>query len=491
MKVNICGYLLLSLLPTVVSADIGSIDRRKNVNWNMSPYNKFVRICNDAGCATGQFISAAHILTSKGTAACCGVSGKPVCVVYTSEAKNYNAKLVQAGGGTKKCDNTQDLKNNWAVLELNIPKDKIQERAKNTYINGKEKYLFKSGTLKQTGLWRGGFGILKVLNDKDIRDIKAAYAEWLKVVYPRKFWVRDNVAAKGVNLELYNYDINKDKKPFTTFLTKFKELTGKDFIADYLSDGEQFKIIENCSLSQYSSHFAWLGHNCSTWAGDGGSAILDKDNRIVALATHTLHNIGGNGNENLAIPTNDIFSDVKIKKMLETPVSAERLPDERTIYYPVNGDAFVHSCGHAAWRNNNMGNLVWSPSDQRAIGSGGPQREGTKNSRLGRFAAYATAEDGRKALKALLTGSSYINKTIKQAMHKYAPLKDGNNPEKYANLIAEAVNESVDTPISSLTDAQLNIMIKTIDKAEGTKKGRIIKCEEQPEQCEESSQNNC
>lgn len=489
MKVNICGYLLLSLLPTVVSADIGSIDRRKNVNWNMSPYNKFVRICNDAGCATGQFISAAHILTSKGTAACCGVSGKPECVVYTSEANNYTAKLVQAGGGTKKCDNTQDLKNNWAVLELNIPKTEIQERAKNTYINGKEKYLFKSGTLKQTGLWRGGFGILKVLSDQDIRDIKAAYAEWLKVVYPIKFWVRDNVAEESVNLELYNYDINKDKKHFTTFLTKFKELTGKDFIADYLSDGEQFKIIENCSLSQYSSQFAGLVHNCSTWAGDGGSAILDKDNRIVALATHTLHKIGGNGNENLAIPTNDIFSDVK--KMLETPVSAERLPHERTIYYPVNGDAFVHSCGHAAWRNNNMGNLVWRSSDPRAIGSGGPQRKGTKNSRLGKFAAYATAEDGKAALKALLTGPNYINKTIKAAMYKYAPPQDGNNPEKYAKLIAEALNRPVDTLISSLTDAQLNIMINTIDTAEGKKKGRIIKCEEQPERCEESSPNNC
>lgn len=488
MKVNICGYLLLSLLPTVVSADIGSIDRRKNVNWNMSPYNKFVRICNDPGCGTGQFISAVHILTSKDTAGCCGVSGKPECVVYTSEA-NYTAKLVQAGGGTKKCDNTQDLKNNWVVLELNISKDKIQERAKNTYINGKEKYFFKSGALKRTGLWRGGFGILKVLNDQDIRDIKAAYAEWLKVVYPRKFWVRDSVAAKGVNLELYNYDISKDKKPFTTFLTKFKELTGKDFIADYLSDGEQFKIIENCSLSQYSSQFAGLVHNCSTWTGDGGSAILDKDNQIVALATHTLHKIGGNGNENLAIPTNDIFSDVK--KILEKRVLAERLPDERTIYYPVNGDAFVHSCGHAAWRNNNMGNLVWTPSDQRAIGSGGPQRDGTKNSRLGRFAAYATAEDGRAALKALLTGPNYINRTIKQAMYKYAPQKDGNNPEKYAKLIADALNRPVDTLISSLTEAELNTMIQTIDTAEGTKKGDIIKCEEQPERCEESSQNNC
>ena len=474
MKPNFCGFLLLTIVPSLAFADVGT-DKRRYAEWNSAPYNNYVRVCSDAGCGTGQFISAAHILTSKGSAGCCGVSGKPECVVYTSDGGKYLAKLVQAGGGLSKCDGAAiEGKTHWGVLELQS-RDDILTRLKS------KNFGFKSGTSTANGLWRGGFGDLKVLTDQDVKDIKNAYAEWLKLVYPYNTSKRDAVAERGANMELEGYDIYENNgAQFATFLNKFKELTGKDFIADYLGDSEHFKVIDNCSLKQGAGGV--LMHDCAAWSGDGGSAILNNKNEIVALTTFSMNSIDGAGIGNLAISTNDIFSTVK--EILGMPIVAERRPDTRnvndTIYYHANGDTYMRTGGTAAWRNNNIGNINYELKDSRVIGHGGPKK---KNSLRGRFAVFASEQEGREALRTMLRGPRYGSLTILQAMNKYAPASDGNNPGQYARTIANAIKKPLTTRLSSLSDTELDVVINQIRKKEGWKAGQIIDCNANPTKC--------
>lgn len=472
MKSNTCGFLLLTVMPTLAFGDVGA-DKRKYVDWNSAPYNNYVRICTEKGCGTGQFISAAHILTSKSTAACCGVSKKSECVVYTSDGGKYLAKLVQAGGGLGKCGN-ETIEGDWGVLALQN-RDNILTR-----LDAKQ-FGFKSGAASNGDLWRGGFGDLRVLTAQDIKDIKTAYTEWIKLVYPYDTSERNAVAQRGANMELEGYDIYKDNgAQFATFLNKFKELTGKDFIADYLGDSERFKVIDNCSLKQGAGNV--FMHDCAAWAGDSGAAILNNNNEVVALATYTLTSIGGTGSGNIAITANDIFTN--IKEMLGMAVVAERRPDSRnvndTIYRHANGDTYMRTGGTPAWRNNNIGNINYELKDSRVIGHGGPKK---KNSLRGRFAVFASEQEGREALRTMLRGPRYGSLTISQAMNKYAPASDGNNPAQYARTIANAIKKPLTTRLSSLSDAELDVVINQIRKKEGWKAGQIIDCNANPSKC--------
>lgn len=476
MKSNICGILLLTMMPTIVFGDIG-MDRRKYVDWNTAPYNNYVRICIESGCGTGQFISAAHILTTKSLARCCGVSGRAPCFIYTSDGGAYPATLVQAGGGTSKCEpDAIKGESDWAVLALQYRDNML------TRLNSKQ-FGFKPGTSANNGLWRGGFGDLRVLTDQDVKDIKTAYTEWIKYTYPDGL-KSDEGTQHGANMEPEGYDIYEKKgAKFATFLSKFKELTGKDFISDYLGDNERFKVIENCSLKQNTGNV--FMHDCATWDGDNGAAILDNNNRVVALSTDPKNSIGGIGDGNVAISVNDVFNSVK--EMLGVPLKAERRPDPRdvndTIYYHANGDISMRTGGYMAWRNNNIGNINYGLKDSRVIGHGGRK---ARNSLRGRFAVFASEQEGKEALRTMLRGPVYGKMTILDAMNKYAPKSDGNNPGKYAESIATAIgkkNKEATIKLGSLSDNEMEEVIKVIRRKEGWKEGSIIDCNANPARC--------
>lgn len=94
---------------------------------------------------------------------------------------------------------------------------------------------------------------------------------------------------------------------------------------------------------------------------------------------------------------------------------------KRTYYYS-DGTTLTKEGGTVAWRNNNEGNLRPGSLSSNRIG------KDRKN-----FAVFATPEDGHEAKKYLLfSSSSYKNLTLKEAIKKYAPAGDNNNPVKYA-----------------------------------------------------------
>ena len=98
--------------------------------------------------------------------------------------------------------------------------------------------------------------------------------------------------------------------------------------------------------------------------------------------------------------------------------------------------------GSRAYRNNNPGNLRWSPF-----------QAGTK----GGFSYFLTYDKGWKALLHQLTiaanGKSKVYKptdTLYVFFEKYAPSADKNNPKEYAETVAKQLAISPQTMIKDL-----------------------------------------
>lgn len=119
--------------------------------------------------------------------------------------------------------------------------------------------------------------------------------------------------------------------------------------------------------------------------------------------------------------------------------------------------------GARNWRNNNPGNIEYGDfaKKQGAIGTDG------------RFAIFPTFEMGEKAQETLLfEGKNYKDKTIAQAISRYAPASDNNPTSAYINTVSSAVGVPPNTPLSSLTPDQRKILVKTMHEVEGFKIGK-------------------
>lgn len=85
------------------------------------------------------------------------------------------------------------------------------------------------------------------------------------------------------------------------------------------------------------------------------------------------------------------------------------------------------------------------------------------------FAQFATPEDGFDALVAKIQynqtnpNSKYYGKTIREYFKLYAPSSDWNNPDAYAQSVANALWVSIDTPISQLDATEFAAQIAKHD----------------------------
>lgn len=97
-----------------------------------------------------------------------------------------------------------------------------------------------------------------------------------------------------------------------------------------------------------------------------------------------------------------------------------------------------------------------------------------KDPATGKFRIFDTPEQGQSALLADLklktTGGSKVIKpdaSLKQFAQVWAPASDNNNPDQYANTLAQNLGVNTDVPISSLAN-RLPDFAKAISTAEGT-----------------------
>lgn len=120
---------------------------------------------------------------------------------------------------------------------------------------------------------------------------------------------------------------------------------------------------------------------------------------------------------------------------------------KRTYYYS-DGSYLTKEGGTVAWRNNNEGNLRPGSLSSNRIGVD------KKN-----FAIFATPEDGTAAKKYLLfSSSSYKNLSLKEAIKKYAPGSDNNDPVKYANFVMNKAGVENKQMCTYTVDEQNRIM---------------------------------
>ncbi|OOG43517.1 hypothetical protein B0E51_01610 [Rhodanobacter sp. C05] len=89
------------------------------------------------------------------------------------------------------------------------------------------------------------------------------------------------------------------------------------------------------------------------------------------------------------------------------------------------------------------------------------------------FAIFSSASAGDRALQDTLT-SVYGNDTIEEAIQRFAPSSDSNNPKQYAAFINARTGAPASTTINSLTPAQLSGTIDAIKAQEGFKSGGSV-----------------
>lgn len=154
----------------------------------------------------------------------------------------------------------------------------------------------------------------------------------------------------------------------------------------------------------------------------------------VSLATQLLGLLKAKKNDPLVIPapTNKLEAWAKAIQTFED-------------YVPPGGKyrgGGIAKEGSLSWRNNNPGNLRWSPYEIDNINN---------------FSVFATYEEGWKALlfqlRIAVDGRSNAyrpNMTLLQFFEKYAPSGDNNHPATYAKFVADQLGVSVDTIIKDL-----------------------------------------
>ena len=120
--------------------------------------------------------------------------------------------------------------------------------------------------------------------------------------------------------------------------------------------------------------------------------------------------------------------------------------------------------GSRSFRNNNPGNIKMSDF-ARSMGATGADDKG--------FAVFPSYEAGRKAQSSLLFDSDkYKNLSIQDAIAKWAPGSDGNDPAGYAAQMAKAAGVGVGTRLSDLTSEQRERFLDAQQRKEGWNPGR-------------------
>ena len=134
---------------------------------------------------------------------------------------------------------------------------------------------------------------------------------------------------------------------------------------------------------------------------------------------------------------------------IEQPVSV-------TVFRNQAGELMRHIGGSRAWRNNSPGNI--RASSGLLYGANGI-RDG--------FLVFPDAQTGLNAIVKLFRGDNYISLTLADAMQRYAPSADNNNPDSYAKHISNMTGISITKKIKDLSDTDLRKIALAIQKIEG------------------------
>ncbi len=136
--------------------------------------------------------------------------------------------------------------------------------------------------------------------------------------------------------------------------------------------------------------------------------------------------------------------------------------DNSVKYMRPDSSGFVRISGSRTWRNQNPGALRSGPF-ARKMGAVGD---------AGGFAVFPNEEIGMHALRELLKTETYSSMSIADALHKYAPFCDNNDPILYKQHIFQMTGVDPKRKISDLSDVEMERVVNTIKIIEGWKPGQ-------------------
>ncbi len=129
-------------------------------------------------------------------------------------------------------------------------------------------------------------------------------------------------------------------------------------------------------------------------------------------------------------------------------------------YFDEKGNVTIRSGGTKAWRNNNLGNMVY-------IQRGFAVRRGAIGKANG-MAVFPTEAMGRNALSDLLKSSNYHNLKITEFPEKY----DKDNAQEYRRMILSISKLDPNKYIKDLTQAEFDRLRVAVERIEGWEVGR-------------------
>ncbi|WP_426879100.1 integrating conjugative element protein [Glaesserella parasuis] len=222
---------------------------------------------------------------------------------------------------------------------------------------------------------------------------------------------------------------------------------------------EQRRSLENNApdgTNKFSNISKQYGSNNMDDSNYGYFAARDTYIVIPTPSGNGLTSINGSYASNVASSSTDV------PPSLQAFASNNAYADGRaTIYRTADGTLIKREGGSLAWRNNNPGNIRAGAFAQAngAIGVG-----------PGGFAIFPDAETGAKAIKSLMKTNSYKDRSIADAIARYAPPTE-NDTEKYIQIVTRNTGLDRNTRMGALSDSQLEHVVRAIRTHEGWKEG--------------------
>ena len=131
-----------------------------------------------------------------------------------------------------------------------------------------------------------------------------------------------------------------------------------------------------------------------------------------------------------------------------------------------DGSTQLRTGGSVAWRCQNPGNLKNGKftKERNSIGQD-----------YGGHAVFPTLEDGNRAHHDLLFSPStrYYNLTLIDAVSRYAPASDGNNPYDYQRYITKRTGIAANRVLKTLSAEEKQGMLECMRLFEGYKEGEV------------------
>lgn len=286
---KIFAFLLLFCMPIVsfglddacTNPNEFTVDKRCYVTdkqKQQTPYNAVVKLLNGCtgtlvymGVRVPYLLTAKHCVTDKD-----GLARQEVHITL-QDGREFDA--TKGTVGNYDTINDENLSGDYAVYVVNIEKEPLPavNVTKNEYSYFISKY-FNSDYYNARVV---GYGVLKIMSDKEISNYKAKYLRYLKD--------KKGIIAKGDEHRygfdgkggVYAYYSSDYSGPYVVNFLDYLRGNDKEYYWDVFYN-QELKV----SYCRYSSGGIKIG--CQGWGGNSGGPIFDDKNAIMGI-----HNRGG------------------------------------------------------------------------------------------------------------------------------------------------------------------------------------------------------